>query len=497
VYTKKERGQEELFLYCRLSDLIPEEHILKRVHKAVDFSWIREEVRESYCEYNGRPSIDPESALRLMLAGLFQGIVHDRKLMREAQVNVAIRWFAGYRLDESLPDHSSLTRIRERWGAERFRRIFERTVKSCMDAGLVGGETVHVDATLIRADVSWESVVEKHVEEVLEANETEKETAEDEGGDGSPPRRVGGAPKRKKPKKMSRTDPDATLTTSSDSFRMEPSYKQHTVVDDEAGVVLDVKVTTGEANEGKELDGQLDRVEGLTGSKISTVTADRGYSHSRNYKELEKREVDAIIPPQKRGRHGKVIPLSRFKYDGRQGIVRCPGGKILRRASRGKNGWLYRGQKSDCGSCRLRSRCVPSSGRVRSVLIVDGYEALLRARRRWKRKEPYVREQYGRHRWRVEGVHGEAKKWHGLGRAMRRGLWNVAVQAYLTAAVLNLKRLVNALGLPERFSGSFSASLARFIDWLTASVEWDRRSTDKTDFSPDRVEIVESLLPVS
>lgn len=110
MYTKKDRGQEELFLYCRLTDLIPADHILRRVHEAVDFSWVRDEVRDCYCPGNGRPSIDPECALRLMLAGLFQGIVEDRKLMREAQVNIAIRWFAGYRLDEELPDHRRILR---------------------------------------------------------------------------------------------------------------------------------------------------------------------------------------------------------------------------------------------------------------------------------------------------------------------------------------------------------------------------------------------------
>jgi transposase len=108
-------------------------------------------VAESYCSDNGRPSIDPEAALRLMLAGFFAGIVHDRKLMREAQVNLAMRWFAGYRLHEELPNHSSLTRIRQRWGEERFKRIFQRTVAACIKAGLVDGETVHVDATLMRA----------------------------------------------------------------------------------------------------------------------------------------------------------------------------------------------------------------------------------------------------------------------------------------------------------------------------------------------------------
>ena len=106
---------------------------------------IREEVKDCYCPDNGRPGIDPETAVRLMLAGLLLGIVHDRKLMREAHVNVAIRWFAGFGLTEALPDHSSLTRIRQRWGAERFRRIFQRTVAACLKAKIATGEIVHID----------------------------------------------------------------------------------------------------------------------------------------------------------------------------------------------------------------------------------------------------------------------------------------------------------------------------------------------------------------
>jgi hypothetical protein len=94
--------------------------------------------------HEGRPGIDPEAAVRLMLAGFLLGIVHDRRLLREAQVNPAIRWFAGYGLQERLPDHFSLTRIRQRWGAGRFRRIFERTVKACISAGIAQGEIVHM-----------------------------------------------------------------------------------------------------------------------------------------------------------------------------------------------------------------------------------------------------------------------------------------------------------------------------------------------------------------
>ena len=123
----QKRWQEELFVAGPLSSLISDDHILKQVDKVLDLSWLRKEVADLYCINNGRPGIDPEAAVRLMLAGFFRGIVHDHQLMREARVNIAILWFAGFRLGEKLPDHSSLTKIRRRWGPERFKQIFLKT----------------------------------------------------------------------------------------------------------------------------------------------------------------------------------------------------------------------------------------------------------------------------------------------------------------------------------------------------------------------------------
>lgn len=395
--------------------------------KVLDLSWLRGEVQDAYSESMGRPSIDPEAAVRLMLAGFFQGIVQDRKLLREAQVNLAIRWFAGYRLDETLPDHGSLTRIRQRWGAERFKRIFERSVQACLRAGLVNAETVHIDATLIRADVSWASVVEVHAEQVLQANPDEEPPSESPG----------------KTKKRSVTDPDASLTTSRKDHRLEPSYKEHVAVDDRSGVIVDVAVSTGEASKGEQLLAQMGRIEQTTDTPVKTVTADTGYAHARNYAELEQRGIEAIIPPQRvHGRLGK-IPSSRFKYDARHDVLRCPGGNQLTRRTRGHNGFWYRAQARECAQCPLREDCLASTANSRSILIVDGYPALLRARRRHARRTDHDRELYRRHHWIVEGVHGTAKTQHGLRRAVRRGLDNVRIQAYLTAAAMNLKRLAS------------------------------------------------------
>jgi transposase len=439
---QRDRSRRTLFIAGDIEQFIPDDHILKRLDRVLDLGWLSEAVQGYYCTDNGRPSIDPEVAVRLMLAGFFQGIVHDRKLMREAQVNMAIRWFAGYELDEALPDHSTLSRIRARWGADTFQAIFRKTVQMCMDAGLVSGETVHVDSTLIRADVSWESIVTRHAEDVFRENR-------DEGDDVSadPPKRCGHPRTRgKKPKKVSLTDPEATMATSSRGHYLEPTYKQHTAVDDRAGIVIDVDLTTGEINEGTKLIETIERVATMTGSTIKRVTADKGYAHGVNYGELERKGIDAVIPPEHESHHGKgEVSIRRFKYDGLHRRVVCPGGKELTRTSRGKNGWIYASKRSDCRRCRFRRRCVPPSAERRTILIVDGYEALLRARRRKARGwDDHTRHVYNRHRYLVEGIHGEAKERHGLRRAVRRGLGNVAIQVYLTAAVINLKRLARA-----------------------------------------------------
>lgn len=441
----QDRWREDIFVACPLRDLVPDDHILKRVDRVLDLSWLRDDVADCYCSDNGRPSIDPEAALRLMLAGFFAGIVHDRKLMREAQVNLAIRWFAGYRLHEELPDHSSLTRIRQRWGEERFKRIFQRTVTACGKAGLVDGETVHVDATLIRADVSWESVVEGHAEQVLAEN-----TGEDD--DSGQPATVSaskrGRPRSRsrQPKKHSLTDPEATIATSSHQRRMEPCFKQHTGVDDKADVIVDVAVTTGEDNEGTQLLDQVNRIEGNTGREPKTVTADAGYAHSHNYAELEKRKIEAVIPPQHEPGVARKLPVRRFRYDARHQVVRCPCGKQLHHGKESSRGLVYYARKSDCRRCPLRCRCLSPGTVRRTILIVPDYEALLRARRRRaKGWDAATKAMYHRHQWRVEGKHGEAKVMHGLRRAVRRGRWNEAIQAYLTAAVMNLKCLAALL----------------------------------------------------
>lgn len=426
---RKERDQLELYMVGSLRELIPDDHVLVKVDQVLELDWLRDEVAELYSD-DGRPGIDPEVAVRLMIAGFLLGIVHDRRLMREAAVNVAIRWFVGHGLHERLPDHSSLTRIRQRWGAERFRRIFERTVLACLSAGIAKAEVVHVDASLIRADVSWESLVARHVDAVSETNEDTARAQRESRSTG-------------RFKKIPTTDPDASMATSGRNRRLEPSYKQHAVVDDLCGVVLDVEVTTGEVNEGQVIADRLDATMMLTKVPVRTVTADAGYAYGKVFGGLERRCIEAVIPTKAEPIRAKV-PLRRFRYDQRHDILKCPRGKTLKPGRPIQHGRFFHSRSAECARCDMGRICLSPGRTTKSVVVSDEHPALLRARRKREAWSAEDRRLYQRHRWRSEGFHGEAKTWHGLARAIRRGLVNMRIQAFLTAAAVNLKRLAAA-----------------------------------------------------
>src|SRR3954452_14353962 len=215
---RKERDQLELFITGSLRQLVPDDHLLVRVDRNLDLAWLRGAVADRYCADNGRPGIDPEVAVRLMLAGLLLGIVHDRRLMREAQVNLAIRWFIGYGLHETPPDHSALTRIRQRWGAERFKAILTRSAQACVAAQIAAGEVVHIDASLIRADVTWDAIVAAHADRVEAAHQ-------DRPDQDRPDQESTAPPPSSKGRRFCRTDPDASLAKGRKNRPAEPSYK--------------------------------------------------------------------------------------------------------------------------------------------------------------------------------------------------------------------------------------------------------------------------------
>ena len=153
MQTRREKLGYGMTLLPPLEELIPADHVLRKLERVLDLSFIHAVVRDRYCQDNGRPSIDPEVVMRLFLIQALQGIRSVRELMSEVQVNLAYRWFIGYRVEEALPDHSTLSRALDRFGDQVFNALFARSIAQCRESGLVEGRVLHLDATLIRADL--------------------------------------------------------------------------------------------------------------------------------------------------------------------------------------------------------------------------------------------------------------------------------------------------------------------------------------------------------
>jgi len=164
-----------------VEQLVPHDHFYRHLERSLDLSFVREFVQKTYAG-GGRPSIDPIVFFKLQLVMFFEGIRSERQLMRHAADRLSVRWFLGYDLGESLPDHSSLTRIRTRYGLEVFRRFFDAIVEQCQEAGLVWGRELYVDGTKVAANAGKESVkprfaVEEHLRNLFD---TQTEASGDE-----------------------------------------------------------------------------------------------------------------------------------------------------------------------------------------------------------------------------------------------------------------------------------------------------------------------------
>src|SRR3954464_4520459 len=180
--------------HWRLEDLVPPDHFYRHLERSLDLSFVRELVHDTYAE-SGRPSIDPVVFFKLQLILFFEGLRSERQLLRVVGDRLSLRWYLGYDLTEPLPDHSSLTRIRERYGLEIFRRFFEAIVEQCIAAGLVWGEELYLDAAKVAANAAADSLrprfaVEAHLAQLFapeDDGDGEDRTGDPDGARGTAP----------------------------------------------------------------------------------------------------------------------------------------------------------------------------------------------------------------------------------------------------------------------------------------------------------------------
>ena len=424
---------ESLFYYFRLEDQIPEDHLLRLIDQHVDLSFVRERVKGLYSS-TGRPSIDPEVLLRLLLVGYLYGITSERRLLEEVKMHLAYRWFTRLDFGQEIPDHSTFSKNRHGRFRESgvFRDIFEEIVRRCIAAGLVVGHNLAVDGTLVEASASPRSRVSpEKLKEIAPVSRSAQEyLAELEQTNPLPAAKM-----------ISATDPDAVWAKKVGPAKM--AYFDHYLIDTSSRVILGVEATPALFHQETVAARKMMQQVQTLGLQPEAVGADKAYGSGEFLAWLLARGVQPHIPViDRRHQTDGRFTRDQFHYDPANNVYSCPEGKVLRYRglSRTTQGHIYQTTEADCLGCPVRKRCTRASTRR---LFVHWHEPERQAVRALADTPSYKHSQ--RMRYRIEALFAELKQRMRLQRVRLRRLWNVSEQFLLAATAQNLKRLVQFL----------------------------------------------------
>src|ERR1700756_131904 len=446
---QRERGQGQFFYAFDLDRVRPADHLVRQIDGVLDLDWVHKELAPYY-SHTGRPSIDPVLMIRMLLVGYVFAIRSERRICADVQVNLAYRWFCKLGIEDRIPDHSVFCRARH----ERFResnalrRVFEGVVATCISAGLVGGEAFSVDASLIKADVNktrrlpgdqpitWPKPEEashavREYIAALEAANSDKDSDEDGGG------RSEGSRRRKPPKEVSLTDPQATWVTRPgvDPFF---AYDANYLIDNKAGIILDAAGTR--ANRAVEIavtQTMIDRVEHRFDLRPRRLAGDTAYGAVRLLKWPVDRNIAPHIPVwDKSARPDGTFSRADFAFDRERNIYVCPGGAQLTSTGNTDQGHVYyRASKSDCSRCSLKPKCTTAVVRKITRDLNEDVRDRVRA---LANTEAF--QQSRRERKKVEMRFAHMKRILRLDRFRIRGLSGVRDEGLLTGTAPNLRR---------------------------------------------------------
>src|SRR5271167_3242167 len=355
--------QSQLFYLFNLEKRIPERHLLRRINPTVTriLAEFREKLEPFYSEI-GRPSIDPELMIRMLIVGYCYGIRFERKLCEEVELHLAYRWFCRLDLDAKVPDHSTFSvnrhgRFRD---SDLFRQVFEAVVRACMTAGLVKGEAFAVDASVMEADASrYHAKAPDEIDWSLPERQT-RAVAEflgaldDEDPDAD----------RKVPKAISPVDPCSAWTAKANK-RVQFGYGLNYLIDVERAVIVDVEATPARTyDEVAATKIMIKRTEQTQGLKPKRLLADTAYGTGKFLGWLIETGITPHIPVwDKSGREDGTFSSNDFKFDRERNVYVCPTNKLLTTTtSVGADHVLrYLALKRDCTACPAKLRCCPKT----------------------------------------------------------------------------------------------------------------------------------------
>lgn len=435
-------------LWCEpvnLARRIPEDHSLRKLRQVLDLSFVHQEVSGCYGR-NGNVSVDPVIVLKMMLLLFWDNVASERELMRVIPLRIDYLWFLGYSLEDEIPNHSVLSKARKRWGGELFSKLFSRVVQQCFDAGLVDGEKLHADSSLIRANAAVNSVVRVTLGKLEQPEKTSPQPTQNLKQ--RPPSKPGDNPVHTTPvngKHLVQTDPDCAVARHR-TGKAVPSYKNHRLLDDKKGVITVTQTTHGVIDDGVQLPVLLEAQAGqMPDTNLGTLVADARYGSSANFIALARAGVTthmADLRSKLRNLSTEgIYPREDFIYHTESDTYQCPAGEKLTRHHfhHNRGYWEYRAPTEVCAGCPQRAQCTRSRT-GRSINRYPDQELLDEARRQSHSEAGQLDRK--RRQWFQERNFAEASTQHGYKRSRWRGLWRQTIQDQIIATLQNLKILI-------------------------------------------------------
>jgi transposase len=430
-------------LVFRLEDQLPENHLLRLIDKHISFEFVREQLKDSYSE-TGRPSIDPELLLRILLIGYLYGITSERKLVEELRMHLAWRWFTGLGFDQEIPHHSTFSKNRHGRFQESklFEQLFEQIVKQCVDVGLVQGKHLSVDGSFVEANACKESrIPREQLAETAQVNQTVRQylvELEQQNPVEEPIHQQ---------EQVSTTDPDSTYATKGGT-PARLGYYDNYLVDNHSCVIVGVQATAARmSQETVAAQDMLTRFAQWQGREPESVAADTTYGNGEFLQWLADRNVTAYMRTRDSAlrKNNPGYGPERFTYQPESNTYRCPAGEQLNYVGLNvrNRAHAYIGSAKRCGACSQKAQC--TTGRYK-YLAIHIHESVRQRARELAQTPEFAKAQ--RQRKKVEALFAELKNQIGLRRLRLRRMKFAREQFWLAATVQNIKRLVRFLSQP-------------------------------------------------
>ncbi len=435
-----QRDQMEMIT---LDQLVPANHLVRKIEAAIDFSFIYDLVKDMYSEIGG-PSIDPVILIKLTFIQYSFGIRSMRQTIEQVEINMAYRWFLGYGFHDKVPHFSTFGKNYERRfkDTDLFEQIFCRIVKEAAEKKLISAEHVFVDSTHVKASANKRKFEKKVVRKETRAyqarlQEEINQDREDHGKKPFPPDKF--EKEEKKEIKESTTDPESGYYVK-DERTKQFAYSFHAAAD-RNGFVLGAMVTPGNTHDSEILEPLVEKVMKKVG-KPEAVAADAAYKTPAITRYLFKNEITPVLPYTRPRTKEGFFRKHDYVHDEHFDCYLCPAGEVLNYSTTNKEGYReYKSPKQVCAACPFLAKCTESKDHQKVVTRHIWQEHVEEADH--LRHQEEVKSIYAKRKETIERVFADAKEKHGMRWTTLRGLKKLSMQAMLTFAAMNLKKMAN------------------------------------------------------